>query len=188
MHNLYSCIKVAEDFVSPEHVKHCFRLTQEFRHLSTTHTNHEDKLQVCAPWDFTSLVCFSCHLSFSTVQDLCVRFGWTSQCFPDSPRWKTSSTTLWRTPWERWKLTRQSWPARSSACPWCKETGCWWALKLRVASVFDRCAHRTRSWASDICQFQGAKMKDVLHQCYKHHRLVDFWFCFLKRLFIFPCI
>lgn len=47
VHNLYSCIKVAEDFVSPEHVRHCFRLTQEFRHLSTTHTNHEDKLQVC---------------------------------------------------------------------------------------------------------------------------------------------
>uniref|UniRef100_A0A671VC59 Lysine-specific demethylase n=1 Tax=Sparus aurata TaxID=8175 RepID=A0A671VC59_SPAAU len=46
VHNLYSCIKVAEDFVSPEHVRHCFRLTQEFRHLSTTHTNHEDKLQV----------------------------------------------------------------------------------------------------------------------------------------------
>ncbi|XP_045432498.1 lysine-specific demethylase 3B isoform X5 [Pipistrellus kuhlii] len=45
VHNLYSCIKVAEDFVSPEHVKHCFRLTQEFRHLSNTHTNHEDKLQ-----------------------------------------------------------------------------------------------------------------------------------------------
>lgn len=32
--------------MSPEHVRHCFRLTQEFRHLSTTHTNHEDKLQV----------------------------------------------------------------------------------------------------------------------------------------------
>ncbi|XP_018111565.1 lysine-specific demethylase 3B isoform X2 [Xenopus laevis] len=46
VHNLYSCIKVAEDFVSPEHVKHCFSLTQEFRHLSNTHTNHEDKLQV----------------------------------------------------------------------------------------------------------------------------------------------
>ncbi|KAM4809594.1 lysine-specific demethylase 3A [Rhinophrynus dorsalis] len=46
VHNLYSCIKVAEDFVSPEHVKHCFWLTQEFRYLSNTHTNHEDKLQV----------------------------------------------------------------------------------------------------------------------------------------------
>jgi len=44
--NLNSCIKAAEDFVSPEHVSHCFRLTQEFRHLSETHTNHEDKLQV----------------------------------------------------------------------------------------------------------------------------------------------
>ena len=46
VHNLYSCIKVAEDFVSPEYVKHCFWLTQEFRYLSQTHTNHEDKLQV----------------------------------------------------------------------------------------------------------------------------------------------
>lgn len=44
--NLNSCIKAAEDFVSPEHVSHCFRLTQEFRYLSDTHTNHEDKLQV----------------------------------------------------------------------------------------------------------------------------------------------
>ncbi|XP_041368314.1 lysine-specific demethylase 3B-like isoform X2 [Gigantopelta aegis] len=44
--NLHSCIKVAEDFVSPEHLNHCFRLTQEFRQLSDTHSNHEDKLQV----------------------------------------------------------------------------------------------------------------------------------------------
>uniref|UniRef100_A0A8W8J2X6 JmjC domain-containing protein n=1 Tax=Magallana gigas TaxID=29159 RepID=A0A8W8J2X6_MAGGI len=44
--NLHSCIKVAEDFVSPEHLNHCFSLTQEFRLLSDTHTNHEDKLQV----------------------------------------------------------------------------------------------------------------------------------------------
>ncbi|KAK3611670.1 hypothetical protein CHS0354_012042 [Potamilus streckersoni] len=44
--NLNSCIKVAEDFVSPEHLNHCFQLTQEFRHLSDTHSNHEDKLQV----------------------------------------------------------------------------------------------------------------------------------------------
>ncbi|XP_005091148.2 probable JmjC domain-containing histone demethylation protein 2C [Aplysia californica] len=44
--NLHSCIKVAEDFVSPEHLNHCFRLTQEFRQLSETHSNHEDKLQV----------------------------------------------------------------------------------------------------------------------------------------------
>ncbi|KAL8562748.1 hypothetical protein ACOMHN_022623 [Nucella lapillus] len=44
--NMHSCIKVAEDFVSPEHINHCFRLTQEFRQLSNTHSNHEDKLQV----------------------------------------------------------------------------------------------------------------------------------------------
>jgi len=44
--NLHSCIKVAEDFVSPENVVHCFQLTQEFRALSDTHTNHEDKLQI----------------------------------------------------------------------------------------------------------------------------------------------
>ncbi|GAB6031424.1 hypothetical protein CHUAL_009201 [Chamberlinius hualienensis] len=44
--NLHSCIKVAEDFVSPENISHCFTLTQEFRDLSDTHTNHEDKLQV----------------------------------------------------------------------------------------------------------------------------------------------
>jgi len=37
---------VAEDFVSPENVSHCFHLTQEFRALSDTHTNHEDKLQI----------------------------------------------------------------------------------------------------------------------------------------------
>lgn len=44
--NLHNCVKVAEDFVSPENVSHCFYLTQEFRNLSDTHTNHEDKLQI----------------------------------------------------------------------------------------------------------------------------------------------
>ncbi|XP_075722293.1 lysine-specific demethylase 3A-like [Rhipicephalus microplus] len=44
--NLHSCIKVAEDFVSPENIAHCFCLTNEFRQLSDTHTNHEDKLQI----------------------------------------------------------------------------------------------------------------------------------------------
>lgn len=37
---------MAEDFVSPENVSHCFHLTQEFRELSDTHSNHEDKLQI----------------------------------------------------------------------------------------------------------------------------------------------
>lgn len=39
-------MQVAEDFVSPENVSHCFHLTQEFRDLSDTHSNHEDKLQI----------------------------------------------------------------------------------------------------------------------------------------------
>lgn len=44
--NLHNCIKVAEDFVSPENVSKCLRLTHEFRALSATHSNHEDKLQI----------------------------------------------------------------------------------------------------------------------------------------------
>ena len=44
--NLHNCIKVAEDFVSPENINHCLYLTQEFRHLTEWHTNHEDKLQI----------------------------------------------------------------------------------------------------------------------------------------------
>lgn len=46
MRNINDCIKVAEDFVSPENIAQCFNLTEEFRDLSETHTNHEDKLQV----------------------------------------------------------------------------------------------------------------------------------------------
>lgn len=44
--NLLNCIKVAEDFVSPENVFECFHLTNEFRTLTETHSNHEDKLQI----------------------------------------------------------------------------------------------------------------------------------------------
>ena len=44
--NLHSCIKCAEDFVSPENLNSCFKMTNEFRQLSETHSNHEDKLQV----------------------------------------------------------------------------------------------------------------------------------------------
>jgi len=44
--NLHNCIKVAEDFVSPENISHCLHLTNEFRHLTEWHTNHEDKLQI----------------------------------------------------------------------------------------------------------------------------------------------
>ena len=44
--NVHNCIKVAEDFVSPENLEWCFYQTEEFRHLSDGHTNHEDKLQI----------------------------------------------------------------------------------------------------------------------------------------------
>merc|ERR1711994_1078871 len=44
--NLHNCIKIAEDFVSPELTHNSLHLTQEFRHLTEHHTNHEDKLQI----------------------------------------------------------------------------------------------------------------------------------------------
>jgi len=43
--NLHSCMKVANDFVSPENILQCLHVTKEFRKLSPTHANHEDKLQ-----------------------------------------------------------------------------------------------------------------------------------------------
>ncbi|CAF2410229.1 unnamed protein product [Rotaria sp. Silwood2] len=44
--NLHSCIKIAEDFVSPENLDRCLITTNEFRSLSNTHTNHADILQM----------------------------------------------------------------------------------------------------------------------------------------------
>ncbi|GMP26719.1 hypothetical protein CsSME_00003041 [Camellia sinensis var. sinensis] len=44
--NLQSCIKVALDFVSPENVHECVRLTEEFRVLPNNHRAKEDKLEV----------------------------------------------------------------------------------------------------------------------------------------------
>ncbi|KAI3882606.1 hypothetical protein MKW92_035785 [Papaver armeniacum] len=44
--NLKSCIKVAVDFVSPENVQECARLTQEFRLLPKNHRAKEDKLEI----------------------------------------------------------------------------------------------------------------------------------------------
>merc|ERR1712123_56870 len=44
--NIHNCIKVAEDFVSPENLEWCFYQTEEFRHLTDNHTQHEDKLQI----------------------------------------------------------------------------------------------------------------------------------------------
>ncbi|XP_022742611.1 lysine-specific demethylase JMJ25-like isoform X2 [Durio zibethinus] len=44
--NIKSCIKVALDFVSPENVGECIRLTEEFRLLPQGHRAKEDKLEV----------------------------------------------------------------------------------------------------------------------------------------------
>lgn len=44
--NLKSCMKVALDFVSPENVSECVRLTEEFRLLPKNHRAKEDKLEV----------------------------------------------------------------------------------------------------------------------------------------------
>jgi lysine-specific demethylase 3 len=49
---MQSCIKVALDFVSPENVEECVRLTNEFRLLPMDHRAKEDKLEVilaCIP-------------------------------------------------------------------------------------------------------------------------------------------
>ncbi|KAI3894494.1 hypothetical protein MKX03_013825 [Papaver bracteatum] len=44
--NRQSCIKVAMDFVSPDNVQECIRLTEEFRLLPKGHRAKEDKLEV----------------------------------------------------------------------------------------------------------------------------------------------
>ncbi|XP_047052572.1 lysine-specific demethylase JMJ25-like isoform X2 [Lolium rigidum] len=46
--NLKSCTKIAIDFVSPENVKECLKLTQEFRKLPKNHRAKEDKLEITA--------------------------------------------------------------------------------------------------------------------------------------------
>lgn len=44
--NRQSCIKVALDFVSPDNIEECIRLTNEFRMLPKNHRAKEDKLEV----------------------------------------------------------------------------------------------------------------------------------------------
>ncbi|XP_021889066.1 lysine-specific demethylase JMJ25-like isoform X2 [Carica papaya] len=44
--NLKSCTKVAADFVSPENIHECLRLTEEFRKLPKNHRAREDKLEI----------------------------------------------------------------------------------------------------------------------------------------------
>ncbi|KAK6239693.1 hypothetical protein QUC31_005162 [Theobroma cacao] len=44
--NRQSCIKVALDFVSPDNIEECIRLTKDFRMLPKSHRAKEDKLEV----------------------------------------------------------------------------------------------------------------------------------------------
>jgi len=54
-------MKVALDFVSPENVEECLRLTEEFRLLPKYHRAKEDKLEASLLFVFN----FSCMLSVS---------------------------------------------------------------------------------------------------------------------------
>lgn len=56
-----SCTKVAVDFVSPENLLECIRLTEEFRRLPKNHKAREDKLEVL-PYYVQA-----CHLKMSTT-------------------------------------------------------------------------------------------------------------------------
>lgn len=47
---LQSCIKVALDFVSPDNVEECVKLTEEFRLLPKNHRAKEDKLEVSSDY------------------------------------------------------------------------------------------------------------------------------------------
>ncbi|XP_071707924.1 lysine-specific demethylase JMJ25-like [Rutidosis leptorrhynchoides] len=44
--NLKSCIKVAVDFISPENIGECIRLTEDYRVLPQKHSAKDDKLEV----------------------------------------------------------------------------------------------------------------------------------------------
>ena len=44
--NIRSSIKVAEDFVSPEHIERCLTLTEHFRALPPSHRRTQDTLGV----------------------------------------------------------------------------------------------------------------------------------------------
>ncbi|KAJ2326439.1 hypothetical protein IWW51_002274, partial [Coemansia sp. RSA 2702] len=44
--NYASAVKIAMDFVSPERVEHCRRLTGEFRKLDSKHPRGQDLLQL----------------------------------------------------------------------------------------------------------------------------------------------
>ncbi|XP_052186260.1 uncharacterized protein LOC127797420 isoform X2 [Diospyros lotus] len=62
--NRQSCIKVALDFVSPDNVQECIRLTEEFRMLPKSHRSKEDKLEV------KKLALYAASVAISEVKSL----------------------------------------------------------------------------------------------------------------------
>ena len=57
--NVRSCIKVALDFVAPEHVGHCVRLTEELRQLPAAHCRRTDVLNIRAILFFSMCACLA---------------------------------------------------------------------------------------------------------------------------------
>ncbi|XP_022738727.1 uncharacterized protein LOC111291322 [Durio zibethinus] len=67
--NRQSCIKVALDFVSPENVQECIRLTEEFRLLPKSHRAKEDKLEV------KKMAIYAANLAVSEAKDLSTKLN-----------------------------------------------------------------------------------------------------------------
>ena len=57
--NLRSCIKVALDFVAPEHVAHCVRLTEQLRELPGWHHRRQDVLSISSILYYSACACFA---------------------------------------------------------------------------------------------------------------------------------
>nr|GEV28552.1 lysine-specific demethylase JMJ25-like [Tanacetum cinerariifolium] len=65
--NLKSCTKVAVDFVSPENIQECIRLTHEFRKLPRDHKAREDKLEI------KKMVLHAMHKALVDLKELILR-------------------------------------------------------------------------------------------------------------------
>ncbi|KAH7543842.1 hypothetical protein JRO89_XS15G0029000 [Xanthoceras sorbifolium] len=67
--NRQSCIKVALDFVSPDNIQECIRLTEEFRLLPKDHRAKEDKLEV------KKMALYAASVAVSEAKNLASKFN-----------------------------------------------------------------------------------------------------------------
>ncbi|KAK0592842.1 hypothetical protein LWI29_026413 [Acer saccharum] len=67
--NRQSCIKVALDFVSPDNIQECIRLTEEFRLLPKGHRAKEDKLEV------KKMALYAASVAVSEAKNLASKFN-----------------------------------------------------------------------------------------------------------------